>query len=106
MTENNNIQKVAVILPAYNEEKTIRETIISFFEQLPEAYFYVINNASKDRTEEITRETFKEIGCQGDIIFEGRKGKGNAIRRAFLNIEADIYVMSDADSNLSRELCS
>ncbi|WP_417371758.1 glycosyltransferase family 2 protein [Gelidibacter japonicus] len=90
-------KSIAIVLPAYNEELTIAETIKSFYEQIPEANFYVVNNCSTDRTEEISLETFAELGCDGIVINENRKGKGNALRRAFLEIEADVYVLSDAD---------
>ena len=90
-------EKIAIILPAYNEEKTIRSTILSFFNELPNAHFVVINNNSKDNTAQIAIDTFKEFNINGTLFFESRKGKGNAIRHAFNKIDADIYVMADAD---------
>jgi glycosyltransferase involved in cell wall biosynthesis len=89
--------KTAIILPAYNEELTIEKTIRAFHEEVPTADIYVINNASVDATEELATRTLKELPCGGRVINENRKGKGNAVRRAFLEIDADIYVMSDAD---------
>lgn len=88
---------IAVVLPAYNEEVTIREVIEAFHQALPEAAIYVINNNSKDRTAELARETLSQLGAAGRVINERRQGKGNALRRAFLEIEADVYLLSDAD---------
>jgi glycosyltransferase involved in cell wall biosynthesis len=87
----------AIILPAYNEEVTIEKVILDFHAVLPEAAIYVINNNSQDRTAEIAKATFKRIGCRGFVIDEYRQGKGNAMRRAFQDIDAEIYVLADAD---------
>ncbi|MDX9963576.1 glycosyltransferase family 2 protein [Desulfobacter postgatei] len=88
---------ISVILPAFNEEQTIADTIKDFHLALPDAEIWVINNHSVDETESIARETISSIGCKGGIINEHRPGKGNAVRRAFLNIEADVYILADAD---------
>jgi glycosyltransferase involved in cell wall biosynthesis len=88
---------IAVILPAYNEEQTIGSTIEDFHSHLPAAAIWVINNRSSDATEEIARNTIARLGCRGAVINEKRPGKGNAVRRAFLDIDADIYVLVDAD---------
>lgn len=90
-------QCIAVILPAYNEEITIQNVIVEFHRALPEAAIYVINNNSKDRTAELAAATLTKIGCTGGVINEYRQGKGNALRRAFHEIDADIYVLADAD---------
>lgn len=92
-----NQEGVAVILPAYNEEQTIAPTIEDFHGSLPEASIWVINNRSSDATEQIARETLSRLGCKGGVINERRTGKGNAVRRAFLDIDADIYILADAD---------
>lgn len=89
--------QVAVILPAYNEEQTILATIEDFHQHLSEAEIWVINNRSDDATEEIAREALMRLGCKGGVINERRLGKGNAVRRAFMDINADIYVLADAD---------
>ncbi|BDA79184.1 glycosyl transferase [Leptospira kobayashii] len=91
------MDKIAVILPAYNEELTIKDTILDFAKKFTSAQIVVINNNSSDRTEEITRKTFKEFKINGTLINEKRQGKAFAVRTAFHEIEADIYVMSDAD---------
>lgn len=88
---------IGIILPAYNEASTIAGTILSFNRELPHAHIWVINNNSSDATEEIARSIIQELGCAGGVINESRRGKGNAIRSAFMKIEADIYILSDAD---------
>lgn len=90
-------QRIAVVLPAYNEELTIVSTIEAFHRDLPEAEIYVINNNSKDATATKALETITALGCRGQVINEPRQGKGNAMRRAFHDIDADIYLLADAD---------
>lgn len=94
MTEH---QRTVVILPAYNEELTIADTIEGFHRALPEAAIWVVNNRSSDATEAIARQVLAQSGCAGGVLNERRPGKGNAVRRAFLEIDADIYILSDAD---------
>ena len=89
--------KIALILPAYNEELTIEATVRAFHVALPEAAIWVINNRSSDETENIAQTTLSSLGCLGGVLNESRKGKGNAVRRAFLEIDADLYVLADAD---------
>ncbi|HEN3568466.1 TPA: glycosyltransferase [Yersinia enterocolitica] len=89
--------RTAVILPAYNEEQTISATIEDFYNELPDAAIWVVNNRSTDETQEKAKKTFMRLGCKGGVINENRPGKGNAVRRAFLNIDADIYILADAD---------
>ena len=90
-------ESVAVVLPAYNEELTIAGVIREFHRVLPDASIWVINNRSSDKTEAIATQVIQELCCSGGVIQEAAPGKGNAVRRAFLEIEADIYVMADAD---------
>lgn len=90
-------QRIVVILPAYNEELTIGGTIEGFHRALPEAAIWVVNNRSSDATEAIARRVLAQSGCAGGVLNERRPGKGNAVRRAFLEIDADIYILSDAD---------
>jgi len=89
--------RVAVVLPAYNEQETIASTIEDFFKYIPDAEIWVVNNRSSDSTESIARETLAQIGSKGGVINEHRPGKGNAVRRAFLQVDADVYVLADAD---------
>lgn len=84
-------EKIAVLLPAYNEEATIQKVIEDFQRYLPDADIYVYDNNSKDRTNQLAREA-------GAIVrFEPRQGKGNVVRSMFREIDADYYVMVDAD---------
>ena len=89
--------RVAVVLPAYNEERTLAGTIEAFHAALPEAEVWVIDNRSTDATAAVARDAFERLGCAGGIIGEPRQGKGNAVRRAFLAVDADVYVLADAD---------
>lgn len=98
------MQRVAVILPAYNEEQTVSATIAEFHRILPEAEIWVVDNASTDGTEPMARATFAELDCPGGVLSERRRGKGNAVRRAFLDIDADIYILADADLTYPAEL--
>ena len=99
MSDHNflNNLNIAVILPAYNEELTIELTIKSFNSQLPNASIWIIDNNSTDHTNKISLNSLTLLGCRGGVILENRKGKGNAIRRAFRDIDADIYIIADAD---------
>ncbi len=90
-------RNIVVILPAYNEEQTIVASIEDFNIALPEAAIWVINNRSSDQTDRLARDTLKRLSCKGGVLREMRPGKGNAVRRAFLDIEADVYVLVDAD---------
>jgi len=89
--------KIAVILPAFNEAQTIAGTIEDFHGHLPSADIWVINNRSSDATAELARKKIHDLQCPGGVIDEPRPGKGNAIRRAFRDIQADIYLLADAD---------
>jgi glycosyltransferase involved in cell wall biosynthesis len=100
-TENRSRANIAVILPAYDEEQTIAATIKDFHHFAPEAEIWVVNNRSRDATGAIARETLSVLGCKGGVIDESRPGKGAAIRRAFLEIDATIYVLADADATYS-----
>ena len=89
--------KIAIILPAYNEAQTIGDTIRDFYSACPDAELWVINNNSTDDTGDIANNMLSELGADGGVIVEPRQGKGNAVRRAFHEIDADVYVMADAD---------
>ncbi|MBA2874597.1 DPM/DPG synthase family glycosyltransferase [Thermaerobacillus caldiproteolyticus] len=89
--------KIAVLIPCYNEEKTIGKVVSDFKRELPHADIYVYDNNSKDRTSEIAAE-------HGAIVRkETRQGKGNVVRSMFREIEADIYVMVDGDDTYPAE---
>ena len=95
--------RIALILPAYNEELTIRATMEAFHRELPEAKIIVINNRSKDATADIATRTLRDLQCDGQVITENLQGKGNAVRRAFIDVEADVYVLTDADMTYPAE---
>ena len=83
---------IAVLLPCYNEEAAIAQTIAGFRAALPNARIYVYDNNSRDRTIEVAR-------AAGAIVrTERMQGKGNVVRRMFADVDADIYVMADGDA--------
>ena len=83
--------RIAVILPCYNEEAAIAETIAGFRNALPGATIYAYDNNSKDRTAELAR-------AAGAVVrTERQQGKGHVVRRMFADIDADVYVMADGD---------
>lgn len=91
------MDKIAIVLPAYNEAQTIGAVIKDFHDHLPDASVWVINNCSTDATEQIALDVLSSLNCKGGVINEKRPGKGNAVRRSFLDIDADVYILADAD---------
>ncbi|MGO9013578.1 MAG: glycosyltransferase [Dissulfurispiraceae bacterium] len=97
------INKVAVILPAFNEKMRIRQTVesaIEFSNRNPKYHFVFVDDGSRDGTAEILQETFLKRPNAGNVSFsmcEENKGKGNAIRTGFHMIDADAYCFTDAD---------
>lgn len=83
--------EIAVVLPCYNEAVTIAQVIADFRRSLPEANVYVLDNNSKDDTAAIAR------AAGATVLPVTLQGKGNVVRRAFADIDADIYVMADGD---------
>jgi glycosyltransferase involved in cell wall biosynthesis len=84
--------RIAVLLPCYNEEAAIAQTVAGFLAALPGATVYVYDNNSRDRTVEVAR-------AAGAIVRRERiQGKGNVVRRMFADIDADVYVMADGDA--------
>lgn len=91
------MDKIAVLIPCYNEEKTIEKVIKDAKAALPEAVIYVYNNNSKDRTAEIAE-------AAGAVVRnEYKQGKGNVIRRMFQEIDAECYIMVDGDDTYPME---
>lgn len=84
--------QIVVMLPCYNEEATLAATISQMRQALPGARVVVFDNNSKDRSAEIARESGVEVRSVR------LQGKGNVVRRMFSDLEADIYVMVDADT--------
>lgn len=84
-------QRVAVLIPCYNEAQSIGKVVDDFKAALPEAVIYVYDNNSTDGTAEIAAEA-------GAVVRkEPRQGKGNVVRRMFREIDADVYLMTDGD---------
>lgn len=85
------MDKIAVLIPCYNEAKTIKKVVEDFKKFVPEATIYVYDNNSTDGTDEIARQA-------GAIVrYEYKQGKGNVIRRMFREIDAHCYIMTDGD---------
>lgn len=91
------MDKIAVLIPCYNEEKTIEKVVSDVRAALPEAAVYVYDNNSTDRTAELARSA-------GALIRqEYAQGKGNVIRRMFREIDAQCYLMVDGDDTYPLE---
>lgn len=84
-------QRVAVLLPCYNEELTIGAVVVAFREAMPDARIFVYDNNSTDDTAKRAAE------AGANVRRESLQGKGNVIRRMFADIDADIYVIADGD---------
>ncbi|MGN8654703.1 glycosyltransferase family 2 protein [Blautia obeum] len=91
------MDKIAVLIPCYNESKTIEKVVCDFKRVLPDAVIYVYDNNSNDKTDEIARKA-------GAVVrYEYQQGKGNVIRRMFREIDAECYVMTDGDDTYPAE---
>lgn len=91
------MDKIAVLIPCYNESKTIAKVVADFKKVLPEAVIYVYDNNSSDGTAEIAEKA-------GAVVrHEYRQGKGNVIRRMFREIDAECYLMADGDDTYPAE---
>ena len=85
------MDKIAVLIPCYNESNTIEKVVKDFKEALPEATVYVYDNNSSDGTAKIAK-------AAGAVVrYEYQQGKGNVIRRMFRDIDAECYIMADGD---------
>ena len=96
-------KKIAVLIPCYNESKTIEKVVKDYKKALPDADIYVYDNNSSDGTDKIAKKA-------GAIVkYEHRQGKGNVIRTMFKEIDADCYLMIDGDDTYpaenAREMC-
>lgn len=97
------MKKIAVLIPCYNESKTIEKVVKDYRNALPNADIYVYDNNSTDGTDKIAEDA-------GAIVrYEYRQGKGNVIRTMFKEIDADCYLMIDGDdtypSEFAKEMC-
>ncbi len=97
------MDKIAVLIPCYNEAKTVEKVVKSYKKALPEATIYVYDNNSTDGTDKIA----KKAGAT--VKYEYKQGKGNVIRSMFKEIEAEVYLMIDGDDTYpaenAREMC-
>lgn len=91
------MDKIAVLIPCYNEEKTIAKVIADTKNALPEATIYVYDNNSSDQTVNLAR------AAGANIRFEYMQGKGNVIRRMFREVDAECYIMIDGDDTYPLE---
>lgn len=90
-------KKIAVLIPVYNESKTIEKVIMDYKKVLPEADIYVYDNNSTDGSDKIAKDA-------GAIVrYETKQGKGNVIRTMFREIDADCYLMVDGDDTYPAE---
>ena len=83
--------KIAVLIPCFNEEATIKDVIYEFKDALPEATIYVYDNNSSDETSKVAKEAGAEVS------YESRQGKGFVLQRMFADIEAEVYLLVDGD---------
>ena len=91
------MDKIAVLIPCYNESQTIKKVVEDWKKELPEATIYVYDNNSSDNTAAIAREA-------GAVVrYEYQQGKGNVIRRMFREIDAECYIMIDGDDTYPAE---
>ena len=91
------MDKIAVLVPCYNESKTVKKVVEDFRRALPEAVVYVYDNNSTDGTAALALEA-------GAVVrHEYQQGKGNVIRRMFREIEAEVYIMVDGDATYPAE---
>ena len=97
------MDKIAVLIPCYNEAKTIEKVVKDYKKALPEATIYVYDNNSKDGTDKIAKKA-------GAVVrYEYKQGKGNVVRSMFRQIKAECYLMIDGDDTYpaenAREMC-
>lgn len=96
--------KIAVLIPCYNEAKTIERVVKDYKKELPNADIYVYDNNSTDDTAKIAK------AAGAIVIYEHRQGKGNVVRSMFKDVEADCYLMIDGDgtypADSAKKMCN
>lgn len=94
---------IAVLIPCYNEAKTVKKVVTDYKRALPNATIYVYDNNSTDGTDKIA------ASAGAEVRYEYRQGKGNVIRSMFRDIDADCYLMIDGDDTYpaenAKEMC-
>ena len=93
------MDKIAVLIPCFNEAQTIRKVLSDWERELPEARVYLYDNNSTDGTAALA----KSVGGRITVRHEYRQGKGNVIRRMFREIDAEVYIMVDGDDTYPAE---
>ncbi|MFH1210291.1 MAG: glycosyltransferase [archaeon] len=91
------MMRIAVLIPAYNEEKTIAKVVKDFRRELPRADILVFDNNSKDKTAKLA----KKAGAR--VVRAEKQGKGHVVQKMFNEVEADVYVMVDGDDTYPAE---
>lgn len=84
--------RIAILLPCYNEAPTVTQTVADFRAALPEAAIYVFDNASTDGSAELAQASGAKV------VSVPQRGKGNVVRAMFREVDADVYVIADADN--------
>ena len=84
--------RIAVLIPCYNEELTIKDTVQEFRSVLPDAKIFVFDNNSTDKSPYIVENETDAI-----LVYSKKQGKGNVVQDMFAHVDADIYLMTDAD---------
>ena len=91
------MDKIAVLIPCYNESKTVEKVVSDFRRVLPDATVYVYDNNSTDGTAELA------AGAGAVVRHEYQQGKGNVMRRMFREIDAEAYILVDGDDTYPAE---
>lgn len=89
--------KTVILIPCYNESKTIEKVVLSFKKQMPHAEIYVYDNNSTDGSDVLARNS------GATVCYEHKQGKGNVIKSMFRDIDADCYIMVDGDDTYPAE---
>ncbi len=91
------MDKIAVLIPCYNESATIEKVVLDWKKELPEAVIYVYDNNSTDGSDKLAKKA-------GAVVrYEYQQGKGNVVRRMFRDIDAECYIMIDGDDTYPAE---
>ena len=89
MTKNS--VEIAVLIPCYNEETTIKDVILAFRSSVPKAKIFVCNNNSTDNTKQVA------VNAGAFVFDEPKKGKAHAVQKLFRSVDADYYILTDGD---------
>ena len=84
-------KKIAILIPCYNEESTVKKVIDDFSDALPNAKIFFYDNNSTDNS------VYMALQTDAIVKKEKNQGKGSVVRSMFKDIDADIYLLADAD---------